>query len=171
MRRGLCLGLLISQACRTEVGSLASRGVDGQIPCSGVVAFVGSDSLESQGCCRELHPVVGGSVHLSRRAVFGWWLSYLSSPPGGPVLSATWHRDGACSKTVVLSVLAERAGVAVLVRVGVPDGARPLLPLSGVGMEERSCDTAWCVMKGEGGGHGQLLTVVFGPVLHNLVGP
>ena len=51
---------------------------------------------------------------------------YLSSSPGGPVLSAAWRRDDACSETAVPSVLADCAGVSILVRTGVLDGARSL---------------------------------------------
>ena len=138
------------------------------IPCSRVVAFVGSDSLESQGCCRKLHP---GRTPVSSGYIWMVVIVYLSSPPSGPILFAAWSREGACSETVVLLVLAGRAGVPVLVRVGVLDGARPLPTLSGVRTEEWSCGTAWCTMKGERRGRGRLLIVEFGPVLHSFVGP
>jgi hypothetical protein len=52
--------------------------------------------------------------------------SYLSSPLGGLVLSVAWRRDGACSEMVVLSVLADGAGVPVPIRAGILGGARPL---------------------------------------------
>ena len=77
------------------------------IPNFGVVAFIGLGSLESQGRYREPYPIVGGVIRLSRRAIFGWWLLHLSSPPGSPVLSAAWRRDDACSETVVPLLLAE----------------------------------------------------------------
>jgi hypothetical protein len=71
------------------------------------VAFTGLAGLESQDRSSEPHPVVGRVVHSSHRAVFGWWLSYLSSPPSDPVLSVAWRKDGACFEAAVPLVLAD----------------------------------------------------------------
>ena len=58
-----------------------------------------------------------------------------------------------------------------LVRAGVLGGARPLLVPLRVGMEKRSYGVAFCVVKGEGRGHGRLLALVLGLGLHGLDGP
>jgi len=76
------------------------------IPGSEVMAYVGLGGLESQGRSYELHPIVGETVRPSHQAISGWWSPYLSSPPGGLVLSTVWCRDGACSETAVPSILA-----------------------------------------------------------------
>jgi hypothetical protein len=47
------------------------------ISSSRVVTFVGSVGPESQDRSREPHPVVGGTVHPSRRAVFERWATIL----------------------------------------------------------------------------------------------
>jgi hypothetical protein len=80
------------------------------IPSSGVMAFVGMASLGSQDHSLEPHPVVGGAVCPSHRAYLDSGLPYLSSSPGGAVLS-TWRGvEMAFVRTegiVVPSVLAE----------------------------------------------------------------
>ena len=62
------------------------------IPGYGVEALVGLIGLESQGRGRVPHPVVGGAVCLSHRAVFGRW--------GAVLVIITWRcclvRAGAC---------------------------------------------------------------------------
>jgi hypothetical protein len=61
----------------------------------GVIAFVYLDGLKNQDHCRGLHPVVGGIVHLSCWAVFGWWTAVLAATARWCCLIyAVWRRDG-----------------------------------------------------------------------------
>jgi hypothetical protein len=78
--------LLISRGSRIGVGSRPRSLVVlllvepvATIPSSKVVAFVGLDSLKSQGHCRGSHLIVGGVVHLSRQTIFGQWVSILAA--------------------------------------------------------------------------------------------
>jgi hypothetical protein len=65
------------------------------IPSSGVMAFVVLDGPKSHGCRHGPYHVVGGVVHLSCQAVFGWWISILAVIARRCCLVyATWRRDG-----------------------------------------------------------------------------
>jgi hypothetical protein len=49
----------------------------------------------SQGHRRGSYPVVGGVVHMSRRNIFGWWVTVPAITAWWCCLvSAAWHRDG-----------------------------------------------------------------------------
>jgi hypothetical protein len=96
------------------------------IPSFGVVVLVGLVGLESQGCSRESHPIVGGAICPSRRAVFGRWFTVL--------VVITWRSYLVCGVAQGWRLLrhgcplglASGAGVPIPVKAGVLGGARPL---------------------------------------------
>jgi hypothetical protein len=101
-RRGLRHCLLISRRHRTRVGShprslvvLLACGVSGHDP---ELRGRGPCWLRwplSQGHYRGSHPIVGGVVYMSRRAVFGRWVTILVVTAWQCCLiSAAWRGDG-----------------------------------------------------------------------------
>jgi hypothetical protein len=101
-RRGLRHCLLISRGRHTGVGShprslvflLACRvgGHDPELRGRGPCWLGG---LLSQGHYRGSHPIVGGVIHVSRRAVFGRWVTVLAVTAWRCCLiSAAWRGDG-----------------------------------------------------------------------------
>jgi len=85
-RRGLHHHLLISRGCQTGVGSrpqvigrLATCGAGGHNPKLWGRGLRWLGWPQSQGCCHEPHPIVGGVVHPSRRTIFGQWVTVLTA--------------------------------------------------------------------------------------------
>jgi hypothetical protein len=111
------------------------------IPSFEVMSFVGLVGLESQGRSREPHPVVVGLYACPVGPYLDSGLPYLLSPSGGPILSAAWRRDGACSETTVASDLVDLTSVPTFVRAGV-HGQSLTLPRSSQGLgRRRGCAT------------------------------
>jgi hypothetical protein len=87
-------GSLLVAAPRSSIVLLLVELV-ATIPVSGVVVLDGLGGLLSQGHHHGSHPVVGGIVHMSRWALFGWWVSILAIITWRCCLVyAAWRRDG-----------------------------------------------------------------------------
>jgi hypothetical protein len=135
------------------------------IPGYGVEVLVGLVGHESQGCGCVPHPVVGGAVHPSLRAIFGRW--------DAVSVVIAWRcclvragvcRDGACPQDSyplslggVSGACLSLSGLAYLME---PD---PSSSFSGVETEEGSCGAAKRAAEGAGRGRDGPHGLVLGP--------